>query len=54
MARSKGGFLMFSNFRDTFIKKPQYTSAPPQAVIDSISQELPKSPLAFICKILEN
>ncbi len=42
MARSKGGFLMFSNFRDTFIKKPQYTSAPPQAVIDSISQELPE------------
>lgn len=33
---------MFSNFRDTFIKKPQYTSAPPQAVIDSLSQELPK------------
>jgi len=33
---------VFSNFRDTFIKKPQYTSTPPQAVIDSISQELPE------------
>lgn len=33
---------MFSNFRDTFIKKPQYTSEPPQAVIDSISRELPE------------
>ena len=32
---------MFSNFKDTFIKKPQYTSEPPQAVIASISQELP-------------
>lgn len=33
---------MFSNFRDTFVKKPQYTSAPPQAVIDSLNRELPK------------
>lgn len=32
---------MFSNFRDAFIKKPQYTSEPPQAVIDLISRELP-------------
>lgn len=33
---------MFSNFRDTFIKKPQFTSAPPQVVIDLISQDLPE------------
>ena len=33
---------MFSNFKDTFIKKPQYTSEPPQAVIDSISRDLPE------------
>lgn len=32
---------MFSNFKDTFIRKPQYTSEPPKAVIDAISKDLP-------------
>lgn len=33
---------MFSNFKTTFIKKPQYTLAPPQAIIDSLNTELPE------------
>lgn len=33
---------MFSNFKDTFIRKPQYTSTPPKAVIDAISKDLPE------------
>lgn len=33
---------MFSNFKDAFIKKPQYTFEPPQAVLDTISKELPE------------
>lgn len=33
---------MFSNFKDTFIKKPQYTIEPPQAVLDAISKDVPK------------
>lgn len=33
---------MFSNFKDAFIKKPQYTSEPPQAVLDTISKDLPE------------
>ena len=32
---------MFSNFKDTFINKPQFKSKPPQAVIEDISDELP-------------
>ncbi|WAJ22086.1 abortive infection system toxin AbiGii family protein [Lacrimispora xylanolytica] len=33
---------MFSNFKEAFIKKPQYTVRPPQAVLDAISDELPE------------
>ena len=33
---------MFSNFQDTFINKPQYTSKPPRAVIDVINDGLPE------------
>lgn len=33
---------MFSNFKDTFIRKPQYTSTPPKAVVDAISTDLPQ------------
>lgn len=33
---------MFSNFKDTFIRKPQYTSAPPKAVMDAINKDLPE------------
>lgn len=32
---------MFSNFKDTFIRKPQYISEPPKAVMDAISKDLP-------------
>lgn len=32
---------MFSNFKDTFIRKPQYISEPPKAVMDAINKELP-------------
>ena len=32
---------MFSNFKDTFIRKPQFHSEPPQAVLDTISRKLP-------------
>lgn len=32
---------MFSNFKDAFVRKPQYTVEPPQAVIDAISKDLP-------------
>lgn len=32
---------MFSNFKETFIKKPQYKSEPPKAVLDAISKDLP-------------
>lgn len=32
---------MFSNFKETFIKKPQYKSVPPQAVLDAINKDLP-------------
>jgi len=32
---------MFSNFKDTFINKPQYESKPPKAVIEAISEDLP-------------
>lgn len=32
---------MFSNFKDAFIIKPQYTIAPPQAVIDTLNTDLP-------------
>ena len=33
---------MFSNFKDTFIRKPQFRSEPPQAVLDTISRKLPE------------
>lgn len=33
---------MFSNFKDTFIRKPQFTSTVPQAILDNISKELPQ------------
>ena len=33
--------MMFSNFKDTFIRKPQYTSTPPQALIDALEKGLP-------------
>lgn len=33
---------MFSNFKDTFIRKQQYTIEPPKAVLDAISEDLPK------------
>lgn len=32
---------MFSNFKDTFIRKPQYKIQTPQAVLDTISEGLP-------------
>lgn len=32
---------MFSNFKDTFIRKPQYISEPPKAVMDAINKDLP-------------
>lgn len=33
---------MFSSFKDTFIRKPQFTSTVPQAILDNISKELPQ------------
>lgn len=33
---------MFSNFKDTFIRKPQFRSEPPKAVLDTISRKLPE------------
>lgn len=33
---------MFANFKDTFIKKPQYSSAPPKAVMEAINKDLPE------------
>ncbi|MFQ7194752.1 abortive infection system toxin AbiGii family protein [Thomasclavelia spiroformis] len=32
---------MYSNFKETFIKKPQYKSEPPKAVMDAINKDLP-------------
>lgn len=32
---------MFSNFKDTFVRKPQFHSEPPQSVLDTISRKLP-------------
>lgn len=32
---------MFSNFKDTFIRKPLYISEPPKVVMDAISEDLP-------------
>ena len=32
---------MFSNFRDTFIKKPQFTSKIPDAVLKTVGKTLP-------------
>lgn len=33
---------MFSNFKDTFIKKPKFTTQIPQSVLDMLSHELPE------------
>ena len=33
---------MFSNFKDTFIKKPQFTIKTPDAVLETISKDLPE------------
>lgn len=33
---------MFSNFKDAFIRRPQFTSTPPKAVIDAINHDLPE------------
>lgn len=32
---------MFSNFKDTFVKKPQFTMKTPESVLDAISKDLP-------------
>ena len=33
---------MFSNFKDTFVKKPQFTMKTPESVLDVISKDLPE------------
>lgn len=33
---------MFSNFKETFVRKPQFRSEPPQSVLDTISRRLPE------------
>lgn len=33
---------MFSNFKNAFIKKPQFTIQPPAAVLDVLSKDLPE------------
>lgn len=32
---------MFSNFKDAFIRKPQFTTQPPESVLDVLSKDLP-------------
>ena len=32
---------MFSNFKDAFIRKPQFTTQTPESVLDVLSKDLP-------------